>query len=48
METPVKILVVDDEMPICELMKINLELAGFSVDIANSAEASCRLCPDGV
>ena len=51
METPVKILVVDDEMPICELMKINLELAGFSVDIANSAgsaKASCRLCPDGV
>ena len=38
MKTAEKILVVDDEMPICELMKINLELAGFSVDIANSAE----------
>ena len=42
METPVKILVVDDEMPICELMKINLELAGFSVDIANSAEEALQ------
>ena len=36
------ILVVDDEMPICELMKINLELAGFSVDIANSAEEALQ------
>lgn len=42
METPVKILVVDNEMPICELMKINLELAGFSVDIANSAEEALQ------
>ena len=42
METPVKILVVDDEMSICELMKINLELAGFSVDIANSAEEALQ------
>lgn len=42
METPVKILVVDDEMPICELMKINLELAGFNVDIANSAEEALQ------
>ncbi len=42
METPVKILVVDDETPICELMKINLELAGFSVDIANSAEEALQ------
>ncbi|HIU39178.1 MAG TPA: DNA-binding response regulator, partial [Candidatus Limisoma intestinavium] len=31
MESPVKILVVDDEMSICDLMKINLELAGYSV-----------------
>lgn len=42
METPVKILVVDDEIPICELMKINLELAGFNVDIANSAEEALQ------
>lgn len=41
-QTPVKILVVDDEMAICELMKINLEVAGFSVDIANSAEEALR------
>ena len=29
-------------MAICELMKINLEVAGFSVDIANSAEEALR------
>lgn len=43
MESPVKILVVDDEMSICDLMKINLELAGYSVDIANSAESALKM-----
>lgn len=33
-----RILVVDDEVAICDLMKINLELAGYSVDVAYSAE----------
>ena len=37
-ETPKRILVVDDEASICELMKINLEIAGYAVDEANSAE----------
>ncbi len=40
---PVKILVVDDEASICELMKINLELVGYSVDVAYSAEAALEL-----
>ncbi len=38
-----KILVVDDEKSICELMKINLEIAGYDVDIAYSAEDALRL-----
>ncbi len=40
---PVKILVVDDEHSICELMKINLEIAGYSVDMAFSAEAALEM-----
>lgn len=38
-----KILVVDDEAAICELMKINLELVGYSVDMAFSAESALKL-----
>ena len=38
-----KILVVDDEQSICELMKINLEIAGYDVDIAYLAEDALRL-----
>ena len=38
-----KILVVDDEQSICELMKIDLEIAGYDVDIAYSAEDALRL-----
>ncbi len=41
--TPVKILVVDDEASICDLMKINLELAGYVVDVAYSAEAALQM-----
>ena len=33
-----KILVVDDEDTLCEVLKFNLEIAGFTVDVANSAE----------
>ena len=40
---PVKILVVDDEASICELMKINLELAGYAVDVAYSAESALQM-----
>lgn len=43
MNAPIKILVVDDEMSICELMKINLELSGYAVDMANSAEGALKM-----
>ncbi len=33
-----KILVVDDEQDLCEILKFNLENEGFAVDTANSAE----------
>ncbi len=38
-----RILVVDDEDTICEVLKINLELEGYNVDTANSAEETLRL-----
>lgn len=37
-----KILVVDDEEDLCQILKYNLELAGFNVDIANSAENALK------
>ncbi len=33
-----KILVVDDENDLCEILKFNLETEGYTVDTANSAE----------
>lgn len=33
-----KILVVDDEQSICEILQYNLETEGYQVDVANSAE----------
>ena len=33
-----KILVVDDEQDLCEILKFNLETEGYTVDTANSAE----------
>lgn len=38
-----KILVVDDEMDVCEILKFNLENNGFEVDTVNSAEEAMRL-----
>lgn len=35
---PKKILVVDDEETLCEVLKINLQNEGYEVDIATSAE----------
>lgn len=43
MSEPIRILVVDDEVSICELMKINLELAGYTVDMAHSAESVLKM-----
>lgn len=33
-----KILIVDDEQDICEILQFNLETEGYDVDVANSAE----------
>lgn len=38
-----RILVVDDESVLCDVLKINLELAGFVVDTALSAEAALEM-----
>lgn len=38
-----KILVVDDEQDLCEILKFNLENEGFQVDTANSAEEALTL-----
>ncbi len=38
-----KILVVDDEASICEILQLNLEAEGYQVDVAYSAEEAMRL-----
>lgn len=38
-----KILVVDDEEDICEILQFNLQLEGFKVDVAHSAEEAMTL-----
>ncbi len=38
-----KILVVDDEEDLCEILQFNLELEGYIVDVAHSAEESMQL-----
>lgn len=39
----VKILLIDDEEPICEILKYNLEKEGYEVDCAYSAEEALEL-----
>ena len=38
-----RILVVDDEEDLCEILKFNLENEGYEVDTANSADHSPQL-----
>ena len=38
-----RILVVDDENDLCEILKFNLEMEGYKVDTANSAEEALKL-----
>lgn len=38
-----RILVVDDEKDLCEILQFNLENEGYSVDTANSAEEALKL-----
>ena len=42
MTTNARILVVDDEEDLCEILKFNLEIEGFEVDTANSAEEALK------
>lgn len=39
----IKILVVDDEHTLCDVLKLNLNLEGYHVDIAYSAENAMRM-----
>lgn len=41
--TSFRILVVDDEPDLCEILKFNLETEGYTVDTANSAEEALTL-----
>ena len=41
-----KILVVDDELDLCEILQFNLETEGYEVVTANSADDSLG-CDDG-
>ena len=38
-----RILVVDDEEDLCEILKFNLENKGYFVDTANSAEEALKM-----
>ncbi|MCC8173025.1 MAG: response regulator transcription factor [Odoribacter sp.] len=38
-----KILVVDDEEDLCEILQFNLESEGFAVDVAHSAEQALKV-----
>ena len=41
-EDDIKILVVDDEKDLCEILQFNLESEGYEVDAANSAEEALK------
>ena len=41
-----RILVVDDEESLCEILQFNLEVEGYEVDVANSAEQALGMHPE--
>ncbi|HCD78187.1 MAG TPA: DNA-binding response regulator [Prevotella sp.] len=43
MDIKYKLLVVDDEQDLCEILKFNLETEGYTVDTANSAEEALSM-----
>ena len=47
METKHRILVVDDEQDLCEILKFNLETEGYDVATANSAEEALEMGIEG-
>lgn len=42
-DTPVSILIVDDEIDIREILQFNLEYEGYKVDLASSAEEALQI-----
>ena len=42
MESDYRILVVDDEKAICDVLKLNLTFEGYEVDVAYSAEDALK------
>jgi DNA-binding response OmpR family regulator len=42
-ENKARIMVVDDEQDLCEILKFNLEMEGYTVDTAYSAEEALKL-----
>lgn len=44
--TKYKILVVDDEESLCEILQFNLEVEGYEVDVAYSAEQALKMHPE--
>ena len=44
--TKYKILVVDDEESLCEILQFNLEVEGYEVDVAYSAEQALGMHPE--
>nr|WP_319998197.1 response regulator transcription factor [uncultured Draconibacterium sp.] len=43
MEENQKVLIVDDEKDLCEILQFNLESEGFTIDIANSGEEALEM-----
>ena len=43
MDKNYRILVVDDEQDLCEILKFNLETDGYAVETANSAEEALKM-----
>jgi len=41
-----RILVVDDEESLCEILQFNLQVAGYKVDVAYSAEQALKMNPE--
>ena len=44
--TKYKILVVDDEESLCEILQFNLEVEGYEADVAYSAEQALEMHPE--
>ena len=42
MEENYRILIVDDERDLCEILQFNLESEGFNIDIAHSGEEALK------